>query len=93
MKTPGFLSVQIPRSQLLFSGCGKGHYIDKVALDSFFFFDSFFLGPHLWHMEVPELGVELELQKPAYETATATPDLSHVCNLRHSCGNAGNLTH
>ena len=23
-----------------------------------------FLGPHLWHMEVPRLGVELELQLP-----------------------------
>ena len=34
-----------------------------------------FLGPHLWHMEVPRLGVELELQLPAYTTATATPDL------------------
>ena len=26
-----------------------------------FFFLFFFLGPHLWHMEVPMLGVELEL--------------------------------
>ena len=25
-----------------------------------------FLGPHLWHMEVPGLGIELELQLPAY---------------------------
>ena len=23
-----------------------------------------FLGPHLWHVEVPRLGVELELQLP-----------------------------
>ena len=27
-------------------------------------------------MEVPRLGVELELQPPAYTTAIATPDLS-----------------
>ena len=27
---------------------------------------------------------ELELQLPAYATATATPDLGHVCNLHHS---------
>ena len=28
----------------------------------FFFFGLFvFLGPHLWHMEVPRLGVESEL--------------------------------
>ena len=32
-----------------------------------------FLGLHLQHMEVPRLGVELE--PPAYTTATATPDL------------------
>ena len=32
-----------------------------------------FLGPHLRHMEVPRLGVELELQLPAYTTATAMP--------------------
>ena len=32
----------------------------------------FFLGSHLQHMEVPRLGVELELQLPAYATATAT---------------------
>ena len=42
------------------------------------------LGPHLWHMEVPRLGVKLELQLPAYTTATATWDLSHICNLDHS---------
>ena len=35
-------------------------------------------------MEVPRLGVELELQLPAYSTATAKPDPSHVCNLHHS---------
>ena len=35
-------------------------------------------------MEVPRLEVKLELQLPAYTTATATWDLSHSCNLRHS---------
>ena len=35
-------------------------------------------------MEVPWLGVELELQLPAYTTATATQDPSHVCDLHHS---------
>ena len=43
-----------------------------------------FLGPHLHHMEVPRLGVESELQLPAYTTAIATPDPSHVCDLHHS---------
>ena len=43
-----------------------------------------FLGPHSWHMVVPRLGVKSELQLPAYITATAMQDLSHVCNLHHS---------
>ena len=33
-----------------------------------------FLGLRLWHVEVPRLGVELDLQLLAYTTATATPD-------------------
>ena len=44
----------------------------------------FFLGPHPWHMEVLELGVESELQLLIHTTVTAMPDLSHVCNLHHS---------
>uniref|UniRef100_A0A8D1N3X5 Uncharacterized protein n=1 Tax=Sus scrofa TaxID=9823 RepID=A0A8D1N3X5_PIG len=49
------------------------------------FFPSFiFLGPRLQHMEVPRLGVKSELQLPVCTTATATQDLSHVCNLHHS---------
>ena len=35
-------------------------------------------------MEIPRLGVESELQLPANSTATATWDLSFVCNLHHS---------
>ena len=35
-------------------------------------------------MKVPGLGVKLELQLPAYATATAVPDLSCVCDLHHS---------
>ena len=65
--------------------------------NSFLFF--LFLEPHTlqefpWHVEVPRVGVELELQLPAYTTATATLDLSHICDLwstGHS--NAGSLTH
>ena len=41
------------------------------------------LGSHLWHMEVPRLGVQLELQLPAYAIAIATQDLNHVCDLHH----------
>ena len=43
-----------------------------------------FLGPYPQHMEVPKLGVELELQLPAYTTARATPDLSCICDIQHS---------
>ena len=46
--------------------------------DVFFFV---FLGPHLWHMEVPMPGVKSELQLPPYATATADGDLSCICNL------------
>ena len=42
-----------------------------------------FLGLHPWHMDVPRLGVETELQLPAYTTATAMQDLSRICDLHH----------
>ena len=48
-----------------------------------FCFVCLFLGPHLWHMEFPRLGVELELQLLSYATATATWGLSCICNLHH----------
>ena len=34
-------------------------------------------------MEVPRLGIELELQLLAYATATAMPDPCHICYLHH----------
>ena len=37
-------------------------------------------------MEVPGLGVELEVQLPAYSTDTAMQDLSLACDLHHSSG-------
>ena len=40
-----------------------------------------FLGLYPEHMEVPRLGAELELQLPAYTTATAMPGPSHVRDL------------
>ena len=43
-----------------------------------------FLGLHQQHMEVPRLGVKLELQLLAYAIATATQDLSLICDLHHS---------
>ena len=47
-------------------------------------FSFVFLGPHQQHMKVPRLGGKSELQLPAYATATATWDLSHVCDLHPS---------
>ena len=44
----------------------------------------FFLEPQPRHIEVPRLGVELELYLPAYTTATAMRDPSSVCDLHHS---------
>ena len=52
-----------------------------IIISVFFFF---FCLSGLQHMELPRLGVESELQLQAYTTATAMPDLSHVCNLHHS---------
>ena len=46
---------------------------------SFFFV---FLGLQLKHMEVSRLGVESELQLLVYTTATATPEVSCICDLR-----------
>ena len=51
-----------------------------------FSFPFCFLELHLWNMAVPRLGVELELQLPAYAMATAMPDPSHICKLHHSSG-------
>ena len=42
-----------------------------------------FLGLHLQHVEVPRLGVRLELQLPSYATTTATLDLSCVFDPHH----------
>ena len=47
---------------------------------AFFFFFSF--GRHPWHTEVLRLGVESELQLPAYTTTTLDP--SFICDLHHS---------
>ena len=54
--------------------------IDRMEFNIFFFFKR----PHPQHMEVPRLGVESELQFPAYTTATAMPDVSRVCDLHYS---------
>ena len=54
--------------------------LDLYRTDDFFPF--FVL--YLWHMDVPRLGVKLEVQLSAYGTDTGTLDLGHVCDLCHS---------
>jgi len=44
----------------------------------------YFFRATVWHTEVPRLGVESELQLPAYTMATVTWDPSHICDLHHS---------
>ena len=54
-------------------------------LDICLYFYICFLGLHLCHMEVPRLGVQLELQLPPDATATVMLwNLSRICNLYHS---------
>ena len=54
-----------------------------LSSDILFFF-LVFLGLLLWHMEVPRLGVQSELQPPACATTTATWDPSCICELHCS---------
>ena len=51
----------------------------------FFSFFFCFLGLQVLHMQVLRLGAELKLQLLTY--ATATWNLSHICDLHHSYGN------
>ena len=64
------------------STCTYSHS-HKLVLGVFFCL-FVFLGPHLWHMAVPRLEISSELQLSAYARATATRDLSRVCDLHHS---------
>ena len=53
----------------------------KTIYSSLFFI---FLELYLYHMDVPKLGVESELQLLAYATATVMPDPSRICSLHSS---------
>ena len=50
----------------------------------------YLLDPHMQHMEVPRLGGESKRQLPAYVTAIAMPDLSHMSHTT-AHGNARSL--
>ena len=65
-------------------GVNEEGIAEKLRSCLFGFCFVFLLGPHQWHMEVPRLGFESELQVPAYATATGTQDPSCVCDLPHS---------
>ena len=60
--------------------------------DFILFYYFFFLGHYPQHMEVPRVGVECELQLPAYATATTMPDPSWSVTCTASLGNVGSLT-
>ena len=73
---------------------GEDLYIPgSVILFLFCFVFFVFLGLHLWHMEAPRLGVQLESQLPAYATATAMPNLTCICDLHHRSRQCQMLTH
>ena len=57
-------------------------FVGDMCIYIYIYFFFFFKGPHLWHREVPRLGVESELHPLAY--ATATWDPSHICDVHHS---------
>ena len=63
----------------------------KINKNNKFFF--FFLGPHLGHMNVFRLGVELELQLPAYTIASAMIVQAVPATYTTAHGITGSLTH
>ena len=63
----------------------------KKLNEIFFFF--VFLGLHLQHVEVPRLGVQLELQLPAYTTATQHGIGAASATYITAHGNASSLIH
>ena len=79
------------KTPLLFLTCFLLSHSLLIFLFFFLFF--FFLELHPRHMELPRRGVKLELQLPAYATATEMQDPSHVCDLHTAHSNARSLTH
>jgi len=83
------LSVFLAHQHLLFSdgsSCVFGfspHLPFFSFLPSIFFFLSFFFFSP-WHMEIPRLVAESELQLLAFTTATATGDLSRIRDIHCS---------
>ena len=78
ISSPSFCPFSFPNSYFL--NITNSTSILCISWFSFFFF----LGLHPRHMEIPKQRVEWELQLSAYTTATATRDLSCICDLHHS---------
>ena len=75
----------LPKSERMFfdSVTSWIHHNVKTRILFYFVFLPF-LGPLPRYIEIPRLGVQSELQPPAYARATATRDPSHICSLHHS---------
>ena len=86
---PGIVFSPSPKFVYFLADVGKG---GALLLP---FYNFCFLGPLVWHREIPRLGggVESELWLPAYTAVTATPDLSCICDDTIAHGNSGSLTH
>ena len=96
-RLPGFASMiykifynEMSQQELPYWGSQRIQLFWQLLYECVFCFCSFlfiyfvFLGPRLWHVEVPRLGALSELLPPAYATATTTPYPSSICNLHHS---------
>ena len=85
----GVKNMSLPKLRWLLHGhiyvsVHKAIFLRSMHFIFFGLFFFFFLWSNPHHIEVPWLGVTLALYLPAYVTATAMPDLSHVCDLHHS---------
>ena len=78
----GFVGVNF--SFLSRSNCKDSFFVGMCFLFLFCFVLFCSLGPHPWHVEVPRLGVQSELQLLSFATATATSETSCICHLYHS---------
>ena len=82
--SPSFIKVYLIYKVMLTSAVQQGDSVICIHTSILFQILFAFLVLQSWHIEVPRLGVSSELQLPAYVTATATPDPSHICDLHHS---------
>ena len=83
-------TVYVPFLFLLFYF--NSRFIGTSLPSNLIFFSFVFLGPYSQLKEVPRLGVQLELQLPAYTTAIAMQDPSRTCDLHHSSWQCWTLT-